>query len=136
MSAEKAPAKIPVQGNWLDQGMVGTRFSTYKKWTHLDGRTVTSSVDMIDAQGGARPEWHIAISMMGWRPTAEIVESTLKDFDAIDFEEDNHVSGNARHFWLPIDPQFRKLCYCKETEKPVTEGEFVYRPDDHEGKAP
>ena len=36
-------------------------------------------------------------------------------------EEDNHHPGNARHFWLPLDPTKRVDCECKSDEAVITE---------------
>jgi hypothetical protein len=120
--------KKPIEGNWISAGRHPGGFV----WDSLDGRRVISSVDVISHPTGARPEWHISISIATGRPYKELCELTLRQFDAVGFEEDNHVSGRARHFWLPIDPAKRTPCYCKETEKPVAEGEFVWRPDEKE----
>lgn len=58
-------------------------------------------------------EHHISVSVMGQRPDEHIVEIMKRDFDAYDFEEDNHNSVHARHFWKPLERDKEGECECK-----------------------
>jgi len=85
--------------------------------------TVMSSLDIADMPdgNGVGPQWHISVSHRGKRPNAKHVELALCAFDMIGAEEDNHHPGNARNFWMPVDPSRRVDCECKTTEEVHTE---------------
>ena len=70
---------------------------------------------------GAGPQWHISITTMGKRPKPNHVRRALRAFDLVGAEEDNHEPGNARHFWLPVDPAHRVDCQCKEDEEVIVD---------------
>lgn len=74
---------------------------------------------------GTGPQWHISVSRVAGagnkRPSFVDVRRALHAFDMKGAEEDNHHPGNARHFWVPVDPSKRVGCECKVTETVVTE---------------
>jgi hypothetical protein len=74
---------------------------------------------------GSGPQWHISISELGKRPTLKLARRALKVFGLEGAEEDNHEPGNAKHFWMPVDPEHRVDCECKVDEVTVVE------PDGH-----
>lgn len=122
MSAEH---KRPVSGNWIYQG----EFRFGHIYDRLDGMRVISSVDTIDEGHDKGPNWHVSVSKAGARCTHEEAVQVLSDFGAVGFDEDNHLPGQARHFWLNIEKHLQRTCPCKENEKPTIEGDYTYRED-------
>ena len=62
-------------------------------------------------------QWHISFSKMGKRiGNPHWVRRILRDFGMSEAEEDNHEPGNARNFWLVVDPARREACHCKVVE--------------------
>lgn len=96
--------------------------------------SVISALEMAEYpdRDGTGPQWHISISRRGMRPTPLDVSRALRAFDLIGAEEDNHHPGNARHFWLPVDPAHRVDCECKETEVTVIEPDGYQWQNDRE----
>jgi len=74
-----------------------------------------------DGKGDAIPQWHVSIASVGRRPKPHHVRKALRAFGIEAAEEDNHEPGNARHFWLPVDPARRVDCECKTTETVITD---------------
>lgn len=74
-----------------------------------------------DGSGESGPQWHVSISRGGRRPKPKEVARALRAFGLVGAEEDNHHPGNARHFWLPVDPGRRVDCECKVTEETIVE---------------
>lgn len=73
-------------------------------------------------KSGEGPQWHISISRGSRRPKPLEVRAALRAFFGGERpEEDNHHPGNARHFWMPVDPEHRVDCECKEEEQLVVE---------------
>ena len=71
---------------------------------------------------GFGPQWHVSVSRLGKRPKWNDVRATLRAFGIVtDAEEDNHHPGNARHFWVPLDPARRVECQCKADEEVVVD---------------
>lgn len=67
-------------------------------------------------------QWIISISRKGnRRPTIREVRRVLRDFNMWPAEEDNHERGQARKFWMPVDPAERVDCACKADEETVVE---------------
>lgn len=66
-------------------------------------------------------QWLVSISRRGKRPRDTDVRAALRAFEMRAAEEDNHHPGNARQFWLPVDPAHRAECECKLTEQVVVE---------------
>lgn len=98
---------------------------------------VVSTLDVAelpDGSGEVGPQWHVSISIDDLRrprrATDEECERTLRDFDLVGAEEDNHEPGRARHFWLPVDPARRVECECKTTD------EVIVEPDGHRWSNP
>lgn len=78
-----------------------------------------------DGSGDIGPQWMISVSYKRRRPTDKQLRRALRAFDMVGTEEDNHMPGMTRQFWLPVDPARRTDCECK-----VTEDTFV-EPDGH-----
>ncbi len=92
--------------------------------------SVLSAVEHADypTGEGAGPQWHVSIAAgLGEpelrRPTDKELRVALTAFGMLKAEEDNHHPGNARHFWLPIDPSKRADCECKVDEKTIVEAD-------------
>lgn len=91
---------------------------------HSRGVTVISTLDMAkapDGSGDVIPQWHISVTRRGRRPRADDVTRALLAFGMTGAEEDNHHPGQARNWFLPVDPSRRVDCECKETEVVVVE---------------
>jgi hypothetical protein len=88
------------------------------------------NAELPGASGASGPTWHISVSRLARRPHDRDVEHALRDFGLTGAEEDNHHPGNARHFFLVIDPAFRGLCECKTTE------DVIVDPDGYEWTNP
>ena len=91
------------------------------QWTHKTrGIQVISSLDFAElpqSGGQAGPTWHISVAMRGGRRAKpELVRMARLAFGMADAAEDNHHPGVARHFFMPVDPQWRGVCECKDTE--------------------
>lgn len=82
-----------------------------------------SMAELPDGSGEVGPQWHISITRKGKRPKPTDVRRALRAFGMVGTEEDNHHPGNARHFWLPVDPARRVECECKATEVNVTDAD-------------
>jgi hypothetical protein len=76
-----------------------------------------------DGSGDVVPQWHVSLTRNGKRPHLTDVRAVLRAFDLREAEEDNHYPGNARHFWLPVDPRCRVACECKAEEALVVEAD-------------
>jgi hypothetical protein len=84
---------------------------------------VTSSVQIAEMPdgNGTGPQWLVSVSHHGKRPKPHHVSRALRAFGMTGAEEDNHHSGNARHFFLVCDPSRRVACECKSTETVIVE---------------
>lgn len=75
---------------------------------------------LIDAElpggHGIGRTWNASITRLKKRPKPGDVHRFRLDFDMMEAEEDNHHPGNAKHFFLPVDPAFRGICECKADE--------------------
>lgn len=87
-------------------------------WSDGRAAVISSLVDAKapDATEDIIPQWHISVTERGKRPSERVLRRALRAFGMSDAEEDNHHPGNARHFWLPVDPARRTGCECKVTE--------------------
>jgi hypothetical protein len=79
--------------------------------------------EMPDGRGDVGPQWHISITRKRRRPHDTDVRRALRAFRMVGAEEDNHHPGNARHFWLPVDPSRRVDCECKTDEATIVEAD-------------
>jgi hypothetical protein len=83
---------------------------------------VISALDIANLpKGGVGPQWHISVTRNGKRASDLELRRALRAFDMVGAEEDNHHPGNARHFFMPVDPAERVECECKTTEETVVE---------------
>jgi hypothetical protein len=105
-------SRIP-SGMWACQGLAGDGQGGFIGigWLHAAGLFVISALDTTDNG----PEWHVSVTMRGGRCDDEAIALVRRDFDLVEAEEDNHLAGQARHLWLPVNPDARAAhCKCKE----------------------
>lgn len=96
-------------------------------WTYgrISVISALCNAEMPDGNGVGL-QWHISISRRGTRrPSSSDARKALRSFGIGGAEEDNHEPGNARHFWIPVDPARRVDCQCKVDEDVIVE------PDGH-----
>lgn len=86
---------------------------------------VVSALEVMRLPDGAGegPQWHVSVSRRGRRPEPRDVAKALRDFGMLGAEEDNHHPGNARHFFLVVDPAHRVDCECKTDETVVADAD-------------
>lgn len=123
--------KKPIDGNWtrLNDSPAGIKNLEGYRYLSPLGIRVISSVHIVENSdgGGKSPHWHITISDNGQRVPASIVPKILKQFDASDFEEDNHAPQKIiRSFWKRIQGP-DSVCPCNENEVPEIHGDYVWR---------
>lgn len=123
--------KAPASKDWefYDYIRVHLGFPA-KRYISRFGHVAISAVETPSDHGGEHigPEYHVSISSNGGRVPAEEVPGLLAIFGMLGADEDNHVSGKARHFWEPVDEKFKGcVCPCKDTEHAITEGDFTWR---------
>lgn len=129
--ASNFPPKIPIDGNWqkLNDSMdVFEQLQGYRYESPL-GIRVVSSVHIVEKTDGSgvAPHYHISLSDKGQRIPGSIVPVILKQFDAADFEEDNHAPMKIiRSFWKPVLGNAEE-CPCKDEVKPEIHGDYVWR---------
>lgn len=85
---------------------------------------VISSIAPMDLPGGGGAvgsTWLISVTRAGKRPKPADVMLALEAFGMRQAEEDNHLPGKSRAFFLPVDPARRGICECKTTEDQVVE---------------
>ncbi|MBX3203214.1 MAG: hypothetical protein KF894_34135 [Labilithrix sp.] len=97
-------------------------------WIHETALAqVISSVQIADLprSGTPGPQWHVSVTDRSTphprRASPKQIALACCAFDMLAAEEDNHHPGNARHFWLPVDPSERVDCECKTDETVVAE---------------
>lgn len=95
-------------------------------WQSGQYRALSSLVNIDDGHQPPHYEWVVSFSKSSRETLTDTeVKKCLKEFDALDFEEDNHEPGIARKFFLPVEHKYRKPCPCKD-EEIVREGDHVY----------
>jgi hypothetical protein len=125
-----AKAKAPSGNAWtlLDAIDVGDGVAA-NRW--INGGLIAVSGYETAEFGKAKmlvPQFHVSVSEFGRRPTDDAVRSVLADFGMEGAEEDNHVPGVARHFWLVEGVAKSPECDCKETQERITEPDgFVWQ---------
>jgi hypothetical protein len=106
----EGPIRLPVKGQY--------------GWKKGD-ITVVSDIKVMELPdgSGSGPQWHISVCFKGKRPKDNVVKQALRAFGfwGEKYDEDNHHPGNARHFFLVVDPSRRVDCQCKIDEEVVTE---------------
>ena len=114
--------RSPKHGGWVLQE-IREHFTIWRKG-HL---VCLSSIVWIEGEHlPPHWEWLISFSYEGRSVlNDEQIKKCLSDFEASEFEEDNHERGNARKFWLAVDQKYRKPCPCKD-EIIVKEGSSIY----------
>ncbi len=112
----------PASNLWVELEVpFKTPFNTthVSMWKHPSGSRVISALEMAeypDGSGEIGLQWHVSIARPAARASQRDVDRALLAFGMKGTEEDNHEPGNARHFWLPVDPTRRVECECKVTE--------------------
>lgn len=102
-------------------------------WSHpLSMTSVMSSTHWVTDDGDPHWEWHVSVSghrRTGYAPPSRMgLNKALVDFGMLGADEDNHLPGVARHFWLNVGQTTQAPCDCKATEKPHDEGDgFIWR---------
>lgn len=91
---------------------------SHSAWSDGKAHVLSSLIDAEapDGSGEVIPQWHVSITERGRRATPRVLRRALRAFGMVGAEEDNHHPGNARHFFLPVDPARRVGCECKATE--------------------
>jgi len=112
----------PISGGWkLEQ--IHRDYVVWRKDLFV---CLSSVVYIEDEHLPPHWEWLISFSLDGMAAlNDQQINKCLQDFDALNFEEDNHERGIARKFWLAIDQKYRKPCPCKD-EIIITEGDYKY----------
>ena len=77
-------------------------------YKHPSGATVIS--DVVETQRGR--EWHLTITKNGKYPSPTAVRLVRKDFNAEDFEQDDH-SVKIASLWQPFNKDKRGDCEYK-----------------------
>lgn len=113
----------PFDVNWRGTGMHPATLVSSSGWESGPIRVLSALelAELPDGSGEYGPQWHVSISARGKRPKDHHVRRALRAFAMVGAEEDNHHPGNARHFWLPVDPTRRVDCECKAEEATVVE---------------
>ena len=98
----------------------------FTMWQKGELRALSSLVNIDDGHQPPHYEWVVSFSQSSRQPLNDKqVAQCLRDFDALDFEEDNHEPGIARKFFQPVEHQYRKPCPCKD-ERLVALGDYIY----------
>lgn len=119
-------AKFPIEGNWIEidpNKPTQDGLLAWHRFLSPMGLRVISAIELVDD----KPEFHISMTDNGERIPASLVDVILRQFDAVGFNEDNHLSGKARHFWKPITSDKPDICPCQDNEKPTVEGDYTWR---------
>lgn len=87
------------------------------------GMTVISELCFASSPDGIGTclQWKVSVRGSQGRPTKKELKTARRDFKLDGWEEDNHLPGDARHFWLVVDPYRRAPCVCKDDEVLVTD---------------
>lgn len=119
----------PTSGNWEYLGELPPTEGMISSARYVSplGLRIISAVEIVPAPDGTpRPEYHISMTDNGERVPASLVDTILAHFGAVGWDEDNHLSGKARHFWCPVG-KAPEVCPCKDDEKPTHEGDYTWR---------
>jgi len=114
--------KTPTGAAWQQSNHDVTQFTHSRHvsgWTRGRYFVISELVDteMPDGSGDMGPSWHVSISKRGARVRdSKVIRKMLRDFGMLGAEEDNHEPGEARNFWLVVDPMRRVDCECKTDE--------------------
>lgn len=110
--------------SWFFRGFINGA----EAYDRLDGVRMLTQVHDVPDKGF---EYHVSISKSGLRISLQYAKELLSDLDGPvqveQWDEDNHLSGVARHFWAHTDETKRRLCECKADEKPIVEGDYTWR---------
>lgn len=124
----KLTERRPISNKWRELLPPTTLYTrgtiALSMWMHRDGTRVISELinaEAPDGRGDVIPQWHISVARPKARATKGEVQRALLAFQMVGTEEDNHESGNARHFWQPVDPSRRVSCECKAEDQVVVD---------------
>lgn len=93
--------------HYMDK-QVATLSTPHMAFRHIGGITVIS--DIVNTQRGL--ELHMSITKNGKFPSPRVIRRVREDFDAQDFERDDH-STKIASLWLPLNKDKRGICECK-----------------------
>ena len=126
LTAPELRERAPTGSEWSQYTVHGLaaelRALSFSCWRSGPIRVISALENAEYPDGaGFGPQWHISITNAGKRPKPHHVRRALRAFGMVGSEEDNHHPGNARHFWLPVDPAHRVDCQCKAEEQTLVE---------------
>lgn len=111
----------PHEAGWRHVGRIGTA----NAWERGKVRVLIEIVDAEypDRSGDIGPQLLISVTRRGRRPSKGDLKVAFRGFGLrnVALEEDNHYPGQARSFWLPLDPARRVDCQCKTEEETLVE---------------
>lgn len=115
----------PPRSGWIEvETPLQVRASSLaaSSWVSGPVRVISTLIvaDLPDGSG-AGEQWHVSIARKNKRPKPTDVRRALRALGLVGAEEDNHHPGNARHFFLPVDPAKRGDCECKTTETVIVQ---------------
>lgn len=120
--------KRPWRSGWQRLPSLRDRIELHRWWHARERLLVVSSAPVAEFRGELRPQWQVSASKVfvgghERRPTDDEVAFVLREFRIVGAEEDNHMPGLARHFWMLCDlaPGDEMGCECKEGEETVVE---------------
>lgn len=123
-------ARTPAGVGWREFSTIVDGDALLHAWFHFATNThVLSSLVQatLPRSGKIGPQWHVSVADRSTheprRPSDGQALLARCAFDLLAAEEDNHHPGNARHFWMPVDPLERVDCECKETEVTIVEAD-------------
>lgn len=117
------PTRKTPNANWILMSIE----PQFTRWTNGTFMALSSLCNIDDGHQPIHQEWVLSFSRMGKaRCNNADIQTCLRDFDALDFEEDNHEpNGIARKFWMPVEYKYRTKCPCKD-EVMGSQDDYVY----------
>lgn len=112
----------------------GSNSVTYRR---SDGTRVCSSLANAELPGeppAVGPTWMLSVSCNQQRASNAVVRRALRAFRLERADEDNHIPGIIRMFFMPVDPARRSICECKLTEEIVVEPDGFVWTNPHGGR--
>lgn len=90
------------------------------QYRHIKTKAIAISA-AVEVQEDHLPRhwcWLLTLSGRNRRVLSDAeVKRYQLNFGMQEAEEDNHEAGFVRKFWLPVDPQYRIPCPCKDEEQ-------------------
>lgn len=113
---QRLTERVPTEPGWVMGSGLGAPPNA-TRW-HKGGLVVISELihgELPDGDGKGW-QWLVSVSLKGRRANGRQARRALRAFDMLEAEEDNHGPGNARSFFLVVDPARRVACQCKTDE--------------------